>query len=90
MFDYTKYTVVASSAQEVQAAEILSDELKKRKCTESESYTKTITLVADENIENKDSYRIDMNENGLVITAKGIRGLIYGIGRFLRKTEYTD
>ena len=90
MSDYTKYTLVASSSQAAKAAEILSDELKKRHCTESADFTKTITLVTDDSIENKDSYRIEVTENGLVMTAKGIRGLVYAVGRFLRKTEYNN
>lgn len=38
----------------------------------------------------RDSFRITSDDDRLVITASGIRGFMYGIGLFLRKTEYTE
>lgn len=90
MFDYTFYSIRAYSREALKAADMLREELISRGIDESENYSKTITIVADETAENRDSYKIELNKNGIVISAKGIRGLIYGIGRFLRKTEYKN
>jgi hypothetical protein len=42
----------------------------------------------DDTIENKDSFIIKETENGFTITAKTIRGLIFGYSLFLRKTTF--
>lgn len=90
MFDYTYYIIKSNSPESEKAACILRDELNSRGTAESEKYEKTITLVADKTISDKDSYKINFDEKGIEICANGIRGLIYGIGRFLRKTEFKN
>ena len=90
MFDYSYYIIRSESEESDRAADILRQELIARGTDSSDNYRKTITLTADSSFSDKDTYKIDVSEDGLTISAQGIRGLLYGIGRFLRKTEYKN
>ncbi|MBQ8210243.1 MAG: hypothetical protein IJZ35_06660 [Clostridia bacterium] len=85
MFDFTRFYIVSDNAK---AEEILADELKKRgfsACADG----KKLELITDSGID-RDSYKIELNADGLCFFASGIRGFVYAIGRFLRKTEYRN
>lgn len=90
MLNYTHYTLIAVSETEKFAADILKDELCARGCRPSENFTKSIVFSEDKNLCDKDSYKIVLDEKSMTISACGIRGLVYGIGRFLRKTQYIN
>lgn len=90
MLDYTYYAIAAQTVTEKQAADILRQELCSRGFSPSDNHKKTIVFVEDKNFSQKDSFKIDLAESSLTISAYGIRGLVYGIGRFLRKTEYKN
>ena len=85
MFNFTEYCIKSDNAK---AEEILIDELVKRGFKPSEN-GKVLQFVTDNTID-RDSYKITFDDNGLHFFASGIRGFIYAIGRFLRKTEYKN
>ncbi len=85
MLDFTQYYVVSDNEK---AKEILLEELEKRGFL-SVSDGKAIRLIEDKSID-RDSYKIELDGEGLRFFASGIRGFIYAIGRFLRKTEYVN
>ncbi len=81
-------TVYSDSEQGKKAAEIISCEIEKRT---------GIKPVFGENADiafnlsdsfGRDEYEISLNDNKFIFMASGIRGFIYAIGMFLRKTEY--
>ncbi len=76
----------------VKAANILLGELKRRGLQgESGAAGRvfTVRLTEDDAIADDDVFTIAPEENGLRFSAKGLRGLIFAIGLFLRKTERT-
>jgi len=91
--DYSKTSITARG--EEAAAEILRNELFLR--TEKEfpfgSVHKgetNIYLVSGEKLPDDDVFEISVNDREIVFRAKGIRGFIYAIGLFLRKTRFTS
>ncbi|MBR5427118.1 MAG: hypothetical protein IK118_02115 [Clostridia bacterium] len=38
----------------------------------------------------KDRYRVEDTDGGYVFSAQGVRGLLFAVGKFLRKTVYSD
>ncbi len=91
MFDMFKFRfcrVVSVSEGASTAAEILCDELKKRGIFDSSSSDFFIIyLKCDSSFRNDDLFSVALVGSELHISAKGTRGLIYGIGRFLRKLK---
>ncbi len=89
MFNFTDLTVFAQGGQAEYAAELFSREISKRTdkvpAFTPENTAPKITFIEDISIENKDFYKIEQSENTLKITAKTLRGLIYGYSLFLRK-----
>lgn len=93
-FSYDDLKIYAVGNNANYAAELFSDEIYKRtkvkptlNDTEENSF---ISFVTDENIENKDSFTITENNGCLTITAKTIRGLIFGYSLFLRKSKFIN
>lgn len=89
MTDFTSFTIKINTAAEISAAEILADEIQKRtEIRPSFGYSeKTIAFCTDSRVD-RDSYIINPSETGLIFSACGIRGFVYAIGMFLRKTVY--
>ncbi len=84
----------AETETEKQCAMLFSEEWSKRTgvipvlCDAAEKAHFVFSI--DDTIENKDIFIINETENGFVITAKTIRGLIFGYSLFLRKTTFKD
>ena len=77
--------------EEEKAAELFAKEIEMRAgYTPFECGEPCVELVSDETVENKDSFFISQSDSRIVITAKGIRGLIYGYSYFLRKCTFND
>lgn len=93
-YDFSNLSIVAVNPEEKKAAEILKEELQIRTGAAPEvtdrATGKAVILRTDtaDELPNKDSYKLTMDEDTLEILAKGIRGFMFGIGYFLRKTEY--
>ncbi|MBR3868329.1 MAG: hypothetical protein IKM66_03360 [Clostridia bacterium] len=90
MMEITNFSIIFNSEEEKKAATILSEETEKRF-----SFRPVLNMPADFTVTfrtsefaNRDCYSIDINENGIIISAVGIRGFMYGMGLLLRKTEF--
>lgn len=74
------------------ACKIFTDEIKSRVYfnPEETEYSDKADIVFKTNssFTNKDAYKIAYTDKSIEFSANGIRGLIYAIGMFLRKTEY--
>lgn len=91
---FTSLNIEACGKEEVKAATYFAKELKKRigkslPIFESAPFPK-IVFKTDESIENKDFYTVSQNETEITVTAKTIRGLIFGYSLFLRKCTFKD
>lgn len=92
-----EYTGLSASAAEdtaQKAAALFCDEIERRTGIRPEMKSKAdepcIAFCVDGNLTDKDSFRIFTMDRTIVLTASGIRGLIYAYSMFLRKTEYRD
>lgn len=89
MIEITEFSITFNSEEEKKAAIILSEETEKRfsfRPALNTPATFTVTFrTAD--LPDRDCYTIDLNGNGITISAIGIRGFMYGMGLLLRKTE---
>ncbi len=91
MFDITNYILIYTNKSEKLAAQILKDELEKRKkSSEKTENPFLIILNKTDEITDNDSFSITLSADTLTISAAGIRGLIYGIGKMLCKTEFSE
>lgn len=90
-YDFSFLSVNANSPAAQKAAKLFASEIEARAGYRPfDVGDPCIELVADECIENKDSFVIEQNGNNLKITAQGIRGLIYGYSYFLRKCVFSS
>ncbi len=87
-------TIYAQTEQEKYCAELFSEEWKTRTditpqlCSSPDNAN--IIFCIDESIENKDTYIINETEKGFTVSAKTIRGIIFGYSLFLRKTTFKN
>ena len=93
-FDFTAPAIAAGTTTEKKAAGILADELLTRTgarpAVAGEAAAPGIVFCEDKTTENCDAFAVSLADGVLTIAAAGIRGMIYGIGMFLRKTVYRD
>lgn len=85
--------VFAKAQQEILAAQLFCEEWNKRTgFTPEISELKSADFIfnIDESIENKDTFIITLSGSQFKISAKTIRGLIYGYSLFLRKTSFIN
>ncbi len=85
--NFTNATVCAACDESAVAAAILREELALR--GQGAGGGVTITLRCTD-FADRDAFSIATDGDGIVIAAKDRRGLIFGIGRFLRKTVIKD
>ncbi len=89
-----EFIISASDTVTTRAAELFSKELKKRTSLNvvitNEVTPCFVTFKTDETIDNKNLYIIESTNNGFEITAKTIRGLIFGYSHILRKAKFTS
>ena len=92
--DFTGLSICAVSAAERQAAQLLSEELRRRTgCEPSITQTPTQTCIRfsqSDAFADKDVFSIEQDGAQLTVSGRGIRAFIYGYSVFLRKTTYTD
>ena len=94
LFSVNDFKICAKDGDTLRAAQFFSKELKKRTSANvtvtSDSTTAFVTFVTDNLIDNKDEYTIAETDRGFIITAKTIRGLIFGYSHILRKAKFTS
>lgn len=85
-------SICASSKAEKKAAAIFAAEILQRTgkapSISDRAVSPCISFCKKEDIDSKDSFEIEENDSGFCFYASGIRGFIFAIGLFLRKTEY--
>lgn len=96
--DFTGLAIRTQAHPECQkAAELFQEEIRiragylpeiTRLDADSNGTAVCFTLSGAETLPNQDSFQIRWDGTRLTISARGRRGLIYGFGLFLRKTEY--
>ena len=91
-YDFTDLSVAGRGPAGQKAAAILSEELFARTGVRPEEDGKGPRVVFREAPEmaDRDAFRVSLRDGVLTVSAKGVRGMIYGIGLFLRKTVYRD
>ena len=91
-YDFTGAAVTGQTPAERKAAAILADELSARTGVRPDEDGEGPRVVFREEPEtaDRDAFRVALRDGTLTVSAKGIRGMIYGIGLFLRKTVYHD
>lgn len=92
IFRFKELNICANTPAAFKAAELFSKELKKR-CSLNVTITDEaehcfVVLKTDELIRHKDQYSITALDYGYEITAKTIRGLIFGYSHILRKAKF--
>ena len=92
-YSVTEFIISASDPVTTRAAELFSKELKKRTSLNvvitNEVTPCFVTFKTDETIDDKNLYIIEYTKNGFEITAKTIRGLIFGYSHILRKAKFS-
>ncbi len=94
-YNFTNLNIEATSKDAVKAATFFAKEIKKRTGKSLPVFEKApafpkIIFNTDENIENKDFFSVQQSEGQVIITAKTIRGLIFGYSLFLRKCTFEN
>ena len=92
-FLLSEFVISASCPVTLKAADLFSKELKKRTSLDviikNEPSHGFVTFKTDNGIPDKNQYTIIFVDNGFEITAKTIRGLIFGYSHILRKAKFT-
>lgn len=88
-FVFDSVGITTAGRDEISVSDIFRDEMQIRGAELQGNNTLEITLKSDAEIENKDEYIIDFDGSSMTFAAKGIRGLIFAVGEFLRNTEYS-
>ena len=88
MINFDKFTVFADSTEGIKAAGLFADEIKLRtgnmpEITDNRGEANFLFIQSSEIC--RDGYAICCDSNAVTVSAKGIRGFVYGFGMFLRK-----
>lgn len=93
-YTFSELNIQATGTQALKAAALLKNELQRRtgKFPEisSDAPSPKFILKTDEKITDKDFYEIVQDEKEIKITAKTVRGLIFGYSLFLRKCLFKN
>lgn len=94
-YNFTNLNIEAADKDSVKAATYFAKEIKKRTGKSLPIFEKApafpkMIFKTDETIENKDYFNIYQTEGEVIVTAKTIRGLIYGYSLFLRKCTFEN
>lgn len=92
-YNFTHLNIEATGKDAVKAATYFAKEFKKRTGKSLPVFEKApafpkIIFRIDERIENKDFFKVQQTEGEIIVTAKTIRGLIFGYSLFLRKCTF--
>jgi len=87
MLSFEKFGVFSLSADAQKAAEILIAEMNARgtEAFNAKKKENAVFVFETDSSMAKDDYKIEVSENCITATAKGIRGMIFATGMFLRK-----
>ncbi len=92
-FSVSEFVISATCPAGLKAAELFSGELKKRTSLDiiikNEPTTCFVAFKTDDGIHDKNQYTVTFIDNGFTITAKTVRGLIFGYSHILRKAKFT-
>ena len=94
-YNFTSLNIEAVGKDALKAATYFAKDIKKRTGKSLPIFEKApsfpkIIFKTDDSIESKDYFSIDQSEGVIAITAKTIRGLIYGYSLFLRKCTFEN
>lgn len=93
-FDFTDLVISASSAEELKAAEIFATEIEKRTgkkpMTGQGRPAVAFVQCKEDRLPHKDCFEIELEDGEIRIFALTVRGLIFGMGKFLMKTVYDN
>lgn len=91
-FDFTNLNVFAKTTEELKAAEIFSLKIEERTGRKPEIKNEKPVVIfsqcGEERLPHKDCFEIELEDGEIKIYAHTIRGLIFGMGKFLMKTVY--
>ena len=91
-FDFTNLSIQAKSAEELKAAEIFALEIEKRTGRKPEIKDEKPTVAfcqcVEERLADKDCFEIELEDGEMKIFAHTVRGLIFGMGKFLMKSVF--
>ncbi len=93
-FDFTGLNIQAKTEEELKAAEIFALEIEKRtgikpEIKDGKPFVAFIQC-AEERLPHKDCFEIELEEGEMKIYAHTVRGLLFGVGKFLMKTVYNN
>ena len=93
-FDFTNLNIQAKTTEEMKAAEIFSLEIEKRTGKKPEMKDEKPVVVfsqcGKDRLPHKDCFQIELKDGELKIFAHTVRGLLFGMGKFLMKTVYEN
>ncbi len=93
-FDFTNLNIQAKTSEELKAAEIFALEIEKRTGKKPEFKNEKPVVVfsqcGEERLPHKDCFEIELEDGELKIFAHTVRGLLFGMGKFLMKTVYEN
>ena len=94
-YNFTSLNIEASGKDALKAATYFAKEIKNRTGKSLPVFEKApafpkMIFRTDEAIENKDFFSVYQTEGEIIITAKTIRGLIFGYSLFLRKCTFEN
>lgn len=88
--EYSGITVKYTGGESDSAAKIFEEEMRLRNVSADGENPLSVVFAVDSSFKNKDEYAISSADGSITFTAKGVRGLIFAQGEFLRNTEYSD
>lgn len=93
-FNFTGLCITAKEKEEIKAAEIFAAEIEKRTGTKPQikcgKPSVSFVLCGKERLPDKDCFEIELDDGEMKIFAHTVRGLIFGMGKFLMKTVFED
>lgn len=94
-YNFTNLSIEAVGKDALKAATYFAKEIKKRTGKSLPVFEKApafpkIIFKTDQYIESKDFFNVSQTEGEIIITAKTIRGLIFGYSLFLRKCTFEN
>ncbi len=93
-FDFTGLSVCAKTPEEMKAAQIFALEIEKRTGKKPEVKEEkpcvAFLICGEEILPHKDCFRIELEEGTIKIFAHTVRGLLFGMGKFLMKSVFEN
>ncbi len=91
---YGTLMISAASPAEKQAAEIFAEEIRLRTgklpAISESACPPCVVFRSGGDFDSRDAFSIDDRDGSFILSAEGIRGLLFAAGLFLRKTEYKN